>query len=265
MMRQRKLFPPVATILVILAAVLAYAATPPQPVSVKVTPPVVPMGTFYGGAKVRVEGKVPPGSEVVVAVRGADVTEVFNKVGRVGPIWVNTGKVFISGIPSLLLVFSSKPVSTCLNRAEIDRYQLDAAAIKKGVEVKPREKGGDPITSDFVKLKIRQGNYRVAGGGIQTGRPDEEGLPYLADFIWPKNAPPGTYEVSVYACRDGEVKDTWEVPLEVVEVGFPAMIASLARNRPATYGIISIVVAIIAGFGIDFLATRLFKKKVAPH
>ena len=264
-MRQRKLYLPFAAILVTVALGLARADSPPQPVSVKVTPPVVPMGTFYGGAKVRVEGKVKQDSDVVIAVRGSEATEVFNKVGRVGPIWVNTGKVFISGIPSLLLVFSSKPLSVCLSRAEIDRYQLDAAAIRKGVKVKPRQEDGDPIASDFVKLKMRQRNYQVAGGGIQTGRPDEEGVPYLADFTWPKNAPPGTYEVSVYACRDGEVKDTWEVPLEVVEVGFPAMIASLARNRPATYGIISIVVAIIAGFGIDFLATRLFKKKVAPH
>ena len=89
--------PLIAVILTTPAAILILAATPPQPSTAKVTPPVVPMGTFYGGAQIRVEGTVPLGSKIVVAIRGSDVTEVFNNVGRVGPIWVNTGKVSISG------------------------------------------------------------------------------------------------------------------------------------------------------------------------
>jgi uncharacterized protein (TIGR02186 family) len=252
-------------ILVALAAVLARAADSSLPPMVKVTPQVVPMGTFYGGARVRVEGKVPPGSDVAIAIRGADVTEVFNKVGRVGPIWVNTGKVFISGIPSLLLIFSSKPLNNCLSRAEIDRYQLDADAIKKHIEVKPQQKDVDLVANDFLKLKVRQGSYQMPKDDIGLASPDEQGLPYTLEIVWPKSAPPGTYEVTVYACRGGEVKESLKVPLQVVEVGFPAMIASLARERPSTYGIISVVVAILAGFGIDFLATLLFKKKIRAH
>lgn len=266
MMRYGKLFLPVAAILATLAAVLSPAATPPGAITVKVTPSVIPMGTFYGGVGVHVEGTAPLASEIIVALRGPDATEVFNKVGRVGPIWVNTGKVFISGIPSLLLVFSSKPLSACLSREEIDRCQLDTIAIKKGIEIKPAQKSGDPIADEFVKLKVRQGNYRMGGSGvIRTASLNERDLTYALDFTWPKSAPPGTYTVNVYASRGGEVKETLEVPLKVVEVGFPAMIASLARERPATYGIISVIVAVIAGFGIDFLATRVFKKKVSAH
>jgi hypothetical protein len=39
----------------------------------------------------------------------------------------------------------------------------------------------------------------------------------------------------------------------------------LAMQRPAIYGVISVVIAMLAGFGIDFLASRLFKRKVAVH
>jgi hypothetical protein len=59
--------------------------------------------------------------------------------------------------------------------------------------------------------------------------------------------------------------DKTDLELAVVEVGFPALIAKLARECASLYGIISVVVAMVAGFGIDFVASRIFKRKVAAH
>jgi hypothetical protein len=100
---------------------------------------------------------------------------------------------------------------------------------------------------------------------IETGNLKDDSLPYALEFVWPKNAAPGAYQVSVYACREGEVRESLKVPLKVEEVGFPALITFMARDRASIYGIVSIVVAILAGFGIDFIATRLFKKRTSPH
>jgi len=38
-----------------------------------------------------------------------------------------------------------------------------------------------------------------------------------------------------------------------------------SKERGALYGMISIVVAVLAGLGIDFIVRRLFKKRVATH
>jgi uncharacterized protein (TIGR02186 family) len=264
-MQRWKRFGIVTLLLASLGAVCGHAQNPPQSIAVKVTPSVISMGTFYSGAKVHVDGTVPLASDVIVAVRGPEVTEVFNKVGRAGPIWVNSGKVSISGIPSVLLIFSTKRVCDCLCRGEIDRCQLDAAAIKNQIKIKPVTSGTDLIAGEFLKLKYRQGSYQLENGGIQLGGATEARQAFALDFNWPKNAAPGTYLVRVSACQGGDVTESLEIPVEVVEVGFPAMIADLARDRPATYGIISVVVAVLAGFGIDFLTTRIFKKKPSPH
>jgi hypothetical protein len=53
--------------------------------------------------------------------------------------------------------------------------------------------------------------------------------------------------------------------LAVVEVGFPALVARLATERASLYGIISVIIAMAAGFGIDFIASRIFKRRVAAH
>jgi Putative transmembrane protein (Alph_Pro_TM) len=255
----------VAILLAGLAVGVAQAASPPQAVVVDVSPSVIRMGTFYSGAKVHVEGTVPSSAEVLIAVRGPETTEVFNRVGRAGPIWVNTGKVSISGIPSVLLIFSSKRVCDCLCREEIDRGEFDAASIKSKIKIKPGTKETDLIAGEFLKLKYRQRSYQLENGGIQLAGEEEARQRFTLDFDWPKNAAPGTYVVRVCACQGGNVQDSLEIPVKVVEVGFPAMIANLASERPATYGIISVVAAVIAGFGIDFLTTRIFKKKVSAH
>jgi hypothetical protein len=275
---------PLTTLLAISLAAQVLAS---PPATVKVTPSVVEMGTFYGGTKLHVEGTVASGSKVLVIVRGKEVTELFNRVGRVGPVWINTGKVSVSGVPSLLLVFSSEPVFDCLCRRAMDDCMCDVEAVKKQVRIKPEKEADDSIAEDFLKLKVRQGNYQMSGDGVRVGSaaqvlgatsslvmageaaevpPSTDGTePYSLEFTWPKSAAVGTYEIRVHACRDGEVKESSAVPLKVVEVGFPAMITSSARSHASAYGIASIIIAMLAGFGIDFVSSRIFKKRIARH
>jgi hypothetical protein len=223
------------------------------------------MGAFYGGAPVRVEGVTGPDEKVVIVVRGEKVTEVFNKAGRVGPIWVNTGKVTISGVPSLLLIFSSEPVDACLTRAALDKYGLDPPALKKQMRIESMTQDYGRIADDYFLYKSKQGSYRWAEGSIRMNPPDKDGLPYSFEFVLPKCAAPGQYEINVLECRNGEVVESSDVALKVVEAGFPALVAWLAAQHPSSYGILSVVVALLAGFGIDFVAARLFKRRMVGH
>ncbi len=251
--------------LTISALLLGPATALPQQARLRVTPEIVRMGAFYGGARVRVEGVTGPDEKVVVVVRGQKVTEVFNKAGRVGPIWVNSGKVTISDVPSLLLVFSSEPVNDCLTRAAIDKYGLDLPALKKQMRIESKTQDYGRVADDYFLYKAKQGSYRLANGGIRMNQPDKDGLPYTLEFLLPKCAAPGQYQISVLECRKGEVVESSDVPLKVVEVGFPALVAWLATQHPSSYGILSVVVALLAGFGIDFVAARLFKRRMAGH
>ena len=253
------------SMLTISALWLAPAAALPQQAGLKVTPEIVRMGAFYGGAPVRVEGVTGPDEKVVIVVRGQKLTEVFNKAGRVGPIWVNTGKVTISYVPSLLLVFSSEPVGACLTRAAIDKYGLDPPALKKQMHIQSRAQDSGRVADDNFLYKAKQGSYRLANGGVRMNQPDKDGLSYTLEFVLPKCAAPGQYQISVLECREGEVVESSDVPLKVVEVGFPALVAFLATQHSSAYGILCVVVALVAGFGIDFVAARVFKRRMVGH
>jgi uncharacterized protein (TIGR02186 family) len=254
--------------LIIPALWLATASALAQEAKVRVTPEVVRMGAFYGGATLRVEGVTGPDEKIVVVVRGPKVTEVFNQAGRVGPIWVNTGKVTISEVPSLLLVFSSEPLSACLTRAAIDQYGLDLPALKTQMRIQCKTQDYGRVAEDYLAYKGMQGSYRLVSGGFRMARPDPGGLSdtsYTLEFVLPKCAAPGQYQISVLECRGGGIVANSDVTLKVVEVGFPALVAFLAMQHSSAYGILAVVVALLAGFGIDFIAARLFKRKMVGH
>ncbi len=226
-----------------------------------ITPNVVRMGAFYSGAVVRIAGTVPAGSQAIVVVRGPDTEEVFNRKGRVGPIWVNVGKVSIARTPSLFLSFSREPVERLLAPEWIARYQLTETEIRRQMKVEPARLDQEKLRADYLALRSEQGVYRAASGGLKLGTPAGAEAPFEVTLDWPKRAPPDRYEVQVFECRGGSVVASATAPLEVVSAGFPAAVGSLAADHAAVYGVVAVVIAILAGFGIDFLASMLRKRK----
>jgi hypothetical protein len=246
-------------------AVLLFAGgTPAPPLFARIIPSVVEVGAFYRGARVRVEGVAAPRTQVIVTIAGSDREERYNRKGRIGPIWLNTGKVWISGAPSLYLQFSTEPVTSLLGSEAIDCRRLDEASLARRIHIEPGS--GDPrrdaaLRADYLALKRKSGIYGSAGRGLAMGQSTDRGTPFVLDLHWPANAPPAEYEVHVYEIRDRAVLRETCLMLPVVRTGFPAWLAGMAANRSSEYGIAAVLIGALAGFAIDFLATRLFSKK----
>ena len=248
-----------ALLLAVALTASAWAGTPEGP-RVRLTPHQIEMGSFYSGAQLRIEGHVSEGAEAIVVVRGPDQEQVFNHKARFGFIWATAGKVRISGVPSLFLCFSTRPVEALLSRSIVRERHLDQEAIRSEMRVEG-ESGQDTldaIRSDFLKLKQERELYRVVTDGVTMGEPCEDGTPFSAELSWPKAAPPASYTVKVLECREGRVTGESSLPLEVVKVGFPQSFAIMAEQHASLYGALAVFVAVLAGFSIDFLCARLF-------
>lgn len=260
---------------------VAAQALPP---SVKLSPETIQMGAFYNGTTVRIEGAAPPSSSILVIIRGNEKDEFFNKKGRVGPIWINTDKIHIAGVPSVFLSFSSADIHSILDRASIDADQLDESSIKshlvcrshckcrssehKGRESiatcageKPGPQYEELIRNSFIALKSGEGSYQSHPGTVKLSQASADSTRYVLDLNWPKNARPGSYSVEVYACRDRSVLARATTQLQVAEVGFPLQMAGLAQGHPWMYGVIAVLAAIFAGFTIDGITSRLRRPK----
>ena len=236
-----------------------------QAPTVALSPSRILLETFYSGAQVRVTGTAPSGAELLVTVKGPEAEEELNRKARVGPIWINRGKVHIGGAPSLFLSFGTRPARDLLARPVLDELQLDEAAIREGMRISPEEFDQPVIRANFIGMKKNQNVYQEEAGSVKLGPAGPAGAPYSLEFHWPRKAPPGSYKVEVFACRGGVVEATASSELVLEEVGFPAWMARLARERGSLYGLLSVLAALLAGFGIDFVASRLGKKGVMAH
>jgi uncharacterized protein (TIGR02186 family) len=72
----------------------------------------------------------------------------------------------------------------------------------------------------------------------------------------PSNVPTGTYTVTVYLVRGGKVVSAQSLPLVVSKIGIGARVYDFAHQQAAAYGLLAIVMALIAGW----LANTLFRK-----
>lgn len=246
-------------------ALASGADNPGSRLSLKVTPPSIGMGLFYTGANVRIEGFVGAGSKVVVVVRGRQQAETFNRKVKKGPIWINSGKVAVSGVPSLFLRFTDGMLRESLGREAIDRYQLDQASIQRQMELHP-DHDHDVMVASWLSLKAHDGTYALVRDGVRMGPPQGDLVPFTIQFRWPRKAPPGQYKVSAYEYRDRAVVGWSELPLPVERMGFPAWMAAMVKERSLMYGVMAVLVAAVTGFGIDLLVALVFgKKAVTAH
>jgi hypothetical protein len=248
--------------------------------SIRLSPDTIRVGAFYGGANVKIEGSVPPGSKVLVVIRGDEKDELFNRKGRLGPIWTNTDKVHIGGAPRLFLSFGD--ASSLLDRASIESYQLDEAAIKERVECRshckcgsssgPHSlslhacKGVDPapqdrelIRTNYIALKQEEGSYQMHPEAVPVKDSGDSSL-YDLNVAWPQKAPPGSYQVEVYACQNQTVVARSTTILKVAEVGFPAGVFALSRGHALLYGLMAVLAAAFGGFTTDAIMSRFRRR-----
>jgi uncharacterized protein (TIGR02186 family) len=259
----RLVLPAVAVLSGVAAAPVIEPGRPP----LRITPQTIEIGLLYRVPPVRIEGEVPAGSQVVVVVQGEHKEETFNKKVRAGPIWISSGKVHISGAPSLFLSFSSAPVDSLAEQRALEEQALTPAAIRQKIHV---DAGGAPVDEEamrasYLDLKTKNGFYQVHNGGVEFGRGEGCEAPFSLTFEWPRKAPPGTYTVTAFELKNDQVSPIAEQQLRVMEAGFAALISEFATEKAARYGILAVVLAVLAGFGIDFLAARFFRtgRKVA--
>jgi hypothetical protein len=264
------------------ASLYGGAAAGPSAPSIELSPESVQMGAFYTGAKVRIEGTTPLGTDVVVVIRGAEEAELFNRKARVGPVWVNVDRVHVTRVPSLFLRLGGGDIHSLLEPAGIEAYQLDDFAIRKRMSarvhckcradgpappgsgparlcptgVEPDEGFAEQIRSSYLTLKAEEGTFQTHPDAVRVVDSGSGVTRYAAEVDWPRKARPGSYEVEVLACRERAVIGRSSAVLQVVEVGFPARVGALAKTHPSAYGLAAVLAAVLAGFAMDTLVHR---------
>jgi hypothetical protein len=266
--------------IVLPAAVRGAPALGPPVASVRLSPDAIRMGAFYRGATLRVEGEAPPGTTVLVVIRGPEEAQFFNRKERVGPIWLSVDKIHVTRVPSLFVRLGGGDVRSLLDAASVEAHQLDETAIERRMIVRshctcrsgatpagsspapcptgvePDERHLELIRASYRGLKRQEGIYRVFPDAVQATASTEGATLYTAELQWPRRGRPGTYKVEVFACRNRSVVAQASAVLPVVQAGIPARIGDLAGSHPTAYGAFAVLAAVVTGLTMDSMVRR---------
>ncbi len=193
--------------------------------------------------------------DFVITVTGPRGPAPVRRKSRVLGVWTNTATVEIDEAPSFYAVAASGPLDEVLSETEDLRHRI---TIDKAVRVVGAA-GPDADPADFQKALIRlrreSGAYAQSVARVQTiGR-----TLFQTRVDLPSNLVEGDYAARVFLLRDRKVVDVFETRIEVRKVGMERFLHELAFDQPRLYGVLSVVIALIAGW-IASEVTRLLRR-----
>ncbi len=219
---------------------------------------------FYHGSTVSIKGEADPGVDLVIKMTDPEGHHVMKEKGKVGGLlWMNVGMLNFERTPNFYAVHSTKSLDDILSSEELDKYTLGYAALQKHVEVKPVANDEEKAKwfNEFIKYKEDSRVYGMSNGKITTTTLPNGRQEYYILTDWPYQAAPGDYLVTVYAVKDRKVIEQTEAKVNVAQVGMIKTLANMAKSSAALYGILSIGIALGAGFGVGMV----FRKGGGSH
>lgn len=209
---------------------------------------------IYGAVKR--EAPVPPGNlGVIVTVEGPSRAVTIRRMERKLGVWVNTEAVDVGAAPEFYAVATSGRLRSMLRPEQDTRYRISPALALRAFAGPVAVTDVTSFTEALVRLRENAGEYRLDQRSVRI----VDDTLFRADIRLPANLVEGTYKSRIFLVRDGYVVDTQTAPIEVRKVGLERWLYHLAMNRPFWYGILSLAIAVGAGWTAS-VAFRIFKR-----
>jgi uncharacterized protein (TIGR02186 family) len=123
----------------------------------------------------------------------------------------------------------------------------------EGVVVSPLEEDYFDYRRAVVRLKQQEGLYAADSNAVRFV---DAGL-FRADIALPAAAPTGRYEADIHLFRNGQPVAVRTRTLTVEKAGVERVLYVFAHERPWTYGVVSVLFAIAAGW----TASAIFRRR----
>jgi uncharacterized protein (TIGR02186 family) len=200
---------------------------------------------IYGAVKR--ETPVPEGSplEVIITVQGPSGPLTVRRKERRFGIWMNTDSVTISRAPSFYAIASSAPMDKALSETENLRHQITIPRAIRAVGIAAEAADAPNFVDALVRLRREQADYSLAEDTVEL----LESTLFRADVALPANLTEGEYKVRLFITRDGAIVDAHEQVITVHKAGLERWLHNLAHQQPLVYGLLSLLLAVVAGWG----------------
>ena len=209
---------------------------------------------IYGAVKR--DAPAPEGGplEVIVTVEGPSTPVAVRRKDRVAGIWINNASVHIDSAPSFYAVATTGPLNHILSDTDNLRFGITIERVIRAIGIADEaEKAGEFVLA-LLRVRTNEGRYRILEGKVEL----TEDTLFRTDVVLPSNLTEGEYKVRLFLLRDKRVVASQERVIGVRKEGLERFIFNLAQQQPLIYGLVSLVLAAVAGWGAS-AAFRLIR------
>ena len=249
------------------AAAMPAAAAPgdPAPIAHRIVAALsqnrVSITANFSGSQIFVFGAIRRGAmedgplDVAVTIAGPSTPTLVRRKERVAGIWINRDQVLVDEAPSFYAIAATGPLAEVLSHTDDLRHRIGINNLVRLIGAPADVAEPETFRESVIRLRREEGLYVELPGAVRT----VENTLFAVDVTLPANLVEGDYRARVFLLRDRAVIDTFETAIAVRKVGLERWIYALSRERPAIYGLLSIAVALLAGWGASE-AFRLMRR-----
>ncbi|MEM8800139.1 MAG: TIGR02186 family protein [Pseudomonadota bacterium] len=232
------------------------AMTPADELVIDLAPRQIDIRAQFSGAEMLIFAAIDPeilgGSaseaprkaDVVIAVRGpARDTVVRRKERRFG-IWVNATSVTFADVAGFYALLTNRPLSDISDGATGIIEKLGLSDLINGDETGEQDPEREAFHDGLIREMRKSGLHLVDEMGVEV----MGGRLIRAGFTVPAAVPVGLFEAEVLVFVDGALAARGTVDLDVGKIGIERAVYDFAQTRPALYGIVAVIIALLAGW-----------------
>ena len=210
--------------------------------------------TDFRGKEIIIFGTLEINEETIITIEGPKKDSKMMKKERILGFWFNTKKVIYKDIPSVFFLSSSKPVRDILNQDTIIKEKLYFDEILTNALIQRDfidQKKLLHWNKNLIKIKKNEKLFK------QYELKNIENKLFQTRIFFPTNIIPGIYKVTIFQVKNKIILSKKNKLIKIKKSGVGEKVFEFAHNQPATYGLLSILFAILSGLTAATLFRRL--------
>ncbi|TMM51621.1 TIGR02186 family protein [Sulfitobacter sabulilitoris] len=219
----------------------------------------VSITTSFEGSEILIFGAVKretpipegPPLEVIVTVAGPSAPLIVRRKEKRFGIWVNVDAVEVDRAPSFYAVVTSGPLRTVLRDIEDLRHKISVPRAIRSVGAPQSISDATLFTDALIRIRSRSDLYQLRESAVSV---DEQTL-FRTSVQLPAALTEGDYATRIFLTRGGQIVSQYQTTIDVQKVGLERWLFELSRGQPLIYGLMSLAIAIAAGW----LASAAFR------
>ena len=219
----------------------------------------VSINTSFDGSEILIFGAVKreeaivdePRLQVIITVAGPSEPVTVRRKEKKFGIWVNTDALEVDSAPSFYAVATSTLMGLSLSETEDVRHRISIPRAIRSVDAPDTITDSESFTEALIRIKSRSNQYQLNEGTISV---DEQTL-FRTAIQLPAALTEGDYQTRIFLTRGGAVVSEYQTSIYVRKVGLERWLFTLSRENAFLYGLMSLAIAIAAGWGASAVFT----------